>query len=41
MSCWLALEGKVDPVRFREVAERLDIQVESARQWRDVINTYF
>ncbi|WP_438446059.1 alpha-glucuronidase family glycosyl hydrolase [Gorillibacterium sp. sgz5001074] len=40
-SAWLALEGKVDAERFSEVRERLDVQLESACQWRDVINTYF
>jgi alpha-glucuronidase len=38
---WLALEGKVDAERFTEVLERIDVQLESAIQWRDVINTYF
>ncbi|MFD1955817.1 alpha-glucuronidase family glycosyl hydrolase [Paenibacillus thailandensis] len=38
---WLTLEGKIDPSVFRETAERLDMQIESAVEWRDRINTYF
>ena len=30
-----SLEGKIDPRRHREVAERLAIQVEDSARWRD------
>lgn len=33
--------GLVDPAVAERVAERLDEQVRSAREWRDQINTYF
>ncbi|MNJ77032.1 Xylan alpha-(1-_2)-glucuronosidase [compost metagenome] len=38
---WDALESKVDQQRFAHVKERLLEQLESAKHWRDVINTYF
>lgn len=38
---WNALERKLDPQRFNHVKDRLLEQLESAKQWRDVINTYF
>lgn len=38
---WSSLEGHVDPIRFREVNERFQCQLANARQWRDVIVTYF
>src|SRR5690606_25359248 len=38
---WDALESKLDPQRFAHVKERLLEQLESAKHWRDVINTYF
>lgn len=38
---WEALEGAVEPGAFRRVKERLDHQREHAREWRDVINSYF
>ncbi|MFS8631684.1 MAG: alpha-glucuronidase, partial [Bacillales bacterium] len=38
---WESLEGKIDKERFKDVLERLEIQVEHAKEWRDVINTYF
>lgn len=38
---WLSLEGKIDRERFDAVLERLDIQVKDAREWRDVVNSYF
>lgn len=38
---WQELEGRIDPVRYRRVLERLMMQLEHAKEWRDVINTYF
>ncbi|MDR6882526.1 alpha-glucuronidase family glycosyl hydrolase [Bacillus sp. 3255] len=38
---WQDLEGKMDAERFGHVARRLDLQLDNAKQWRDVINTYF
>ena len=38
---WKALEGKIDRARFGRVMERLDIQYESSKEWRDRVNTYF
>ncbi len=40
-SDWLPLKGQVDPDFFAEVLRRLDLQIEDAREWRDVVNTYF
>lgn len=38
---WSKLEGHIDERRYRNVWERLHIQLEHAKEWRDVINTYF
>ncbi|WP_373446965.1 alpha-glucuronidase [Saccharibacillus sp. O23] len=38
---WQELESGVDPERFSHVLRRLEMQAENARQWRDVVNTYF
>ncbi|MEJ2111677.1 MAG: alpha-glucuronidase family glycosyl hydrolase [Acidobacteriota bacterium] len=38
---WRALKGKIDPQRFKEVDEKLTIQVEDAVKWRDHILGYF
>lgn len=38
---WAELEGKIDADRFGHVSERLKEQLDSAKEWRDVINTYF
>lgn len=38
---WEQLKGKIDEKRYNDVLERLTIQVEHAKEWRDVINTYF
>ncbi len=38
---WQSLAGQVDPQRHREVAERLEIQVAHAAEWRDHILGYF
>lgn len=38
---WRGLEGKIDPVIFSKVASLQDNQAEHAKEWRDMINTYF
>lgn len=38
---WAGLSGKIDEARFSPIAERLAVQAEHARNWRDIINTYF
>ncbi|MBB5325500.1 alpha-glucuronidase [Anoxybacillus tepidamans] len=38
---WEQLKGKIDEKRYMDVLERLTIQIEHAKEWRDVINTYF
>lgn len=38
---WLELRDKIDGKRFNRVLERLNRQIEHAKEWRDVINTYF
>lgn len=41
ISSWMALEGGMDAIVYNRVLKRLYMQLESAREWRDVINTYF
>jgi alpha-glucuronidase len=38
---WRSLDGKIDPQRHREIAERLDIQAADATKWRDECVRYF
>jgi alpha-glucuronidase len=38
---WSSLEGKVDQERYHNILDRLDGQIDHAKQWRDIINTYF
>lgn len=38
---WRELEGIIDGNIYVQVLERLNIQLDSAREWRDQINTYF
>ncbi|MFC0214578.1 alpha-glucuronidase family glycosyl hydrolase [Paenibacillus chartarius] len=38
---WRSLEGKLDAERFRHIGERLARQLDNAKEWRDVVNTYF
>ncbi|MGD9159286.1 MAG: alpha-glucuronidase family glycosyl hydrolase [Desulfobacteraceae bacterium] len=38
---WDALEGKVDKERFEHVKARLKMQLENAKEWRDVCVGYF
>lgn len=38
---WEALREKIDGKIYEEVLNRLDIQIRDAKEWRDVVNTYF
>jgi alpha-glucuronidase len=38
---WQSLEHVIEPRLFADVSERFVKQEENARQWRDVINSYF
>lgn len=38
---WRSLEVRLDEVSWTNVMERLERQVDSAREWRDLVNTYF
>jgi len=38
---WSGLKGRIDAGRFLQVLRRLEEQAEHAKEWRDVINTYF
>ncbi|WP_249315263.1 hypothetical protein [Bacillus sp. FJAT-49711] len=38
---WSKLEDKIDEIRYVNVRERLNLQLENAKSWRDQINTYF
>jgi alpha-glucuronidase len=40
-TAWQSLADKIDPQRYREVADRLEIQVADATKWRDHILGYF
>ncbi|MFQ3547677.1 MAG: alpha-glucuronidase family glycosyl hydrolase [Termitinemataceae bacterium] len=40
-NAWRALEPYLDYTVFSEVLQRFDKQEENARQWRDVINSFF
>lgn len=38
---WLSLEGETETALFARVRDRFERQVHNAREWCDVINTYF
>lgn len=38
---WESLKGLIDEERYESVRSRLEIQIEDAKEWRDVINSYF
>ena len=38
---WQRLKGKIDEETYLHVMERFNIQLEHAKEWRDVINSYF
>lgn len=35
------LIGEIDELTYNNVLERLKLQLENARNWRDQVNTYF
>ncbi|MFT8348316.1 alpha-glucuronidase family glycosyl hydrolase [Clostridium saccharoperbutylacetonicum] len=41
ISKWKELEIIIDKTAYEQVLERLNIQLDSARDWRDQVNTYF
>ncbi|NLL47798.1 MAG: alpha-glucuronidase [Firmicutes bacterium] len=41
LASWRSLEGRIDEVTFSHVLARLEEQLEHAKEWRDVVNTYF
>ncbi|WP_370639136.1 alpha-glucuronidase family glycosyl hydrolase [Cohnella sp. REN36] len=41
IAAWRSLESRVDAARFAQVKARLEEQAAHAREWRDVLNTYF
>jgi alpha-glucuronidase len=41
LAAWRSLAGAVDAASHANVLDRLDRQLQSAREWRDQINTYF
>ncbi|PTV98742.1 alpha-glucuronidase [Halanaerobium saccharolyticum] len=38
---WEKLEGKVDQTIYKNVKNRLEMQLDNAVEWRDQVNTYF
>ena len=38
---WKSLEDKIDAMRYKRVADRLQGQLRNAKEWRDRINTYY
>ncbi|WP_407946319.1 alpha-glucuronidase family glycosyl hydrolase [Paenibacillus alkaliterrae] len=41
LEAWQSIRGRIDEAYFELVASRLSEQREHAKEWRDVINTYF
>lgn len=41
MADWLSMRNQIDDESYQNVAERLQEQARSAKEWRDQINTYF
>ncbi|MCT1191286.1 alpha-glucuronidase [Lactococcus lactis] len=41
LKSWQTLIGEIDELTFKNVLERLKLQLENARNWRDQVNTYF
>ncbi|WP_420910294.1 alpha-glucuronidase family glycosyl hydrolase [Neobacillus muris] len=38
---WTELKDKIDGERYEDILKRLQEQAEHAKEWRDIINTYF
>ncbi|MNR69102.1 Xylan alpha-(1-_2)-glucuronosidase [compost metagenome] len=41
VAAWTSLQAHIDEVRYAHVLQRLQNQAQHAKEWRDVINTYF
>lgn len=41
MEEWDKLETLIAPDRFHRVQERMQMQLQNAKEWRDIVNTYF
>lgn len=41
LDTWLSLAAHLDPARFEQVRARLESQVANAKEWRDIVNSYF
>lgn len=41
MDTWQGLKKQLDPKAYDQVRERLERQLSNAKEWRDVVNTYF
>lgn len=41
VQAWQSLEGRIDDGRYSQVLLRLREQAQHAKEWRDIINTYF
>lgn len=41
LKSWQTLIGEIDEPTYNNVLERLNLQLENARNWRDQVNTYF
>ncbi|MCL2224530.1 MAG: alpha-glucuronidase [Defluviitaleaceae bacterium] len=41
ITVWESLKGKIPDEAYTHVRERLAMQLENAKEWRDVINSYF
>jgi alpha-glucuronidase len=41
LDTWLSLEPHLGRATFANVRGRLELQVANAREWRDIVNTYF
>lgn len=41
LTSWKSLQGKVNEGTYSHVLDRLEEQLDHAKEWRDVINTYF
>lgn len=41
LESWISLNGFVDEKRYNDILQRLTIQLEHSKEWRDIINTYF
>ena len=40
-AAWESLEGKINERAFKETKRRFELQVANAREWCDIVNSYF